>query len=222
MGGRFGDGPIKPDRSEEVGPFAHPWHARALGLTLAVGSLGQWSIDESRHSRECLPPKDYIRFTYYERWIAALAGLLVDRELITEEELSGRVQPRTSDQFPSAITPDEIRKLLMKGNPANRASEARQRFGIGEKVVTLRPAGNRFRDGGHTRLPVYAAGCEGTILAFRGCHVLPDANAHGLGEAPEPLYSVAFRSGDLWPCPDGHPDDEVVLDLWESYLRKPG
>jgi nitrile hydratase len=39
-----------------------------------------------------------------------------------------------------------------------------------------------------------------------------------LGEAPEPLYSVGFYARDLWDTAE-NPEDEVVLDLWQSYLE---
>ena len=57
MGGRFGDGAVVPD--DEAERFHTDWHARALALTLASGSLGKWNIDVSRHARECLSPQDY-------------------------------------------------------------------------------------------------------------------------------------------------------------------
>ena len=60
-------------------------------------------------------------------------------------------------------------------------------------------------------------GKSGRVILSHGCHVFPDANAHGLGEAPEPLYTVTFRSADLWPDAE-NPADEVTLDLWQSYL----
>ena len=44
----------------------------------------------------------------------------------------------------------------------------------------------------------------------------PDTNAHGLGEQPEPLYTVTFVASDLFD--DATPGDEVRLDLWQSYL----
>ena len=58
----------------------------------------------------------------------------------------------------------------------------------------------------------------GTIDNIRGCHVFPDANAHGQGEQPQFLYSVKFAAAELWggEDPDG---DEVFIDLWESYLE---
>ena len=65
MGGRFGEGPVVPDADDVV--FYTDWHARALAVTLAAGSLGKWNIDVSRHARESLSPKDYMAFSYYEK-----------------------------------------------------------------------------------------------------------------------------------------------------------
>ena len=85
MGGRFGDGSIpvpRNDKNEVVNfepTFKYDWHARAWAITLAAGALGEWNIDVSRHYRECLPPKDYINFSYYEKWLAALTNLLIDK-----------------------------------------------------------------------------------------------------------------------------------------------
>ena len=70
---------------------------------------------------------------------------------------------------------------------------------------------------GHTRLPRYARGKRGTVAAHRGGHVFPDANAHGLGEQPQHVYSVRFDAGELWGGV-AEPDQHVCLDLWESYL----
>ena len=56
------------------------------------------------------------------------------------------------------------------------------------------------------------------IIAHHGAYVFPDSNAHRLGEAPQPLYSVGFYARDLWDTAE-NPEDEVVLDLWQSYLE---
>ena len=91
----------------------------------------------------------------------------------------------------------------------------------GDRVRTRLPARNVLVDGGHTRLPAYAAGHVGRILRYHGAHVLPDSNAHFLGEAPEPLYAVAFVAADLWGASE-RAGDEVILDLWQSYLVPAG
>lgn len=89
MGGRFGDGPVRPEGANAP-VFAAEWHARALAVTLACGALGQWNIDTSRHAREKLAPLDYTRFSYYEIWLAALADLLVQKGVLSEDDLAGQ------------------------------------------------------------------------------------------------------------------------------------
>ncbi|KIC44674.1 nitrile hydratase [Ruegeria sp. ANG-S4] len=217
MGGRFGDGPVQPG-SEDAPVFAEDWQARALAVTLAAGFLGQWNIDTSRHARERLSPKDYARFSYFEKWISALADLLVEKGILTQDDLRGVPDDQKHRLAAQALKPEKVAAALAKGGPADRPSNITARFEVGQAVRTLRPTANRLVVGGHTRLPDYAAGAVGRVLRLHGSHVLPDSNAHGLGEAPEPLYAVAFPSSELWADPE-HPDDEVVLDLWQSYLE---
>lgn len=108
--------------------------------------------------------------------------------------------------------------MLASGGPVDREITAAPRFDKGQAVRARHPADNRLVDGGHTRLPAYAAGAQGYVLLHHGAHVFPDSNAHGQGEAPEHLYTVVFTASRLWSHPE-HPDDEVTLDLWESYLE---
>jgi nitrile hydratase len=111
--------------------------------------------------------------------------------------------------------------VLSRGSPVDRPDGPAPRFAAGDAVLTRHIAENRLVNGGHTRLPRYAAGARGRILRLHGNHVLPDSSAHGLGEGPEPLYAVAFPASELWANPE-HPADEVVLDLWQSYLEPGG
>jgi len=215
MGGRFGDGPVVPE-AEDV-RFHADWHPRALALTLASGSLGQWNLDTSRHARERLSPKDYSRFFYYEKWMGGLATLLVDSGTVSRAELAGTVPPERSPLADRALKADQVAAVLAKGGPVDRPGTIAACFAPGDLVVARRFAENEKIDGGHTRLPSYAAGARGRILRLHGTHILPDAHAHGLGEAPEPLYAVAFAASQLWAHPE-HPRDEVVLDMWQSYL----
>ncbi|KIN71716.1 nitrile hydratase subunit beta [Sulfitobacter guttiformis] len=215
MGGRFGDGPVVPE--DESVKFHADWHPRALALVLASGSLGKWNIDVSRHARECLAPKDYTAFSYYEKWMGGLATLLVDTGVVSRDELAGKSQGEISELAVKKLSADQVAGVLARGGPADRPSAVTPVFAVGDAVVTRAIAENTMVKGGHTRLPSYAAGAKGTILRYHGTHVLPDSNAHGLGEAPEPLYAVVFAADQLWQHPE-HAGDEVVLDLWQSYL----
>lgn len=217
MGGRFGDGPVRPD-APNAPVFATEWHARALAVTLACGALGQWNIDTSRHAREKLSPIDYTRFSYYEIWLAALADLLVHKGVLSEDDLAGQGSDAPHPLAEKRLTADAVTGVLAKGGPADREGGPEPLFVEGQAVRTRHPGGNRRVSGGHTRLPTYATGATGRILRLHGTHVLPDSAAHGLGEAPEPLYAVVFPAGELWSHPE-NPEDEVVLDLWQSYLE---
>jgi nitrile hydratase len=218
MGGRFGDGAVRPE-PEEV-KFHADWHPRALAITLACGSLGLWNIDTSRHARERLLPADYGRFSYYEKWMAALTDLLVEKGALSRAELATGTAIGPSDLASRKLTTEAVVGVLAKGAPTDRPSNISGLFVQGDTVRARSFAENMLVDGGHTRLPAYAAGATGRILRLHGSHVLPDSNAHGLGEAPEPLYAVAFKATDLWAHAD-HPNDEVVLDMWQSYLERP-
>lgn len=215
MGGRFGDGVIEPE-AEDI-KFHADWHPRALALTLAAGALGQWNIDTSRHAREALAPRDYAGFSYYEKWLAALADLLVAKDMVTPAELTGQAAPAPSALTDKKLPKERVAAMLAKGGPADRQSGIQALYAEGDAVITRPIAESVLVNGGHTRLPSYAAGARGRILRRHGSHVLPDSNAHGLGEAAEPLYAVAFPASELWAHLE-HPKDEVVLDLWQSYL----
>ncbi|MEE4188958.1 MAG: nitrile hydratase subunit beta [Roseobacter sp.] len=215
MGGRFGDGPVIPDRDGPV--FEKDWHGRALAVTLAAGALGKWNIDVSRHARERLSPKDYARFSYYEKWMAALADLLVEAGVVSLEELKGAA-PSASDLSARKLTADRVASVLATGGPADRPESEGPAFKSGDHVRTRKITANRLVEGGHTRLPRYAAGATGRIMRCHGTHVLPDSAAHGLGDGAQPLYAVAFAASELWANPE-HPRDEVVLDLWQCYLE---
>ena len=93
---------------------------------------------------------------------------------------------------------------------------AAPRFAVGDRVRarTLNPTG-------HTRLPRYVRGHTGVVVLYHGAHVLPDTNAHGAGEQPQPLYTVRFTARDLWG-PEAGTTDTLSLDLWESYLDPVG
>ena len=121
MGGRYGDGAIQPASINDE-TFKEKWHSRALAVTLATGSLRQWNLDMSRHSRECLPPKDYCAFSYYDKWISALANLLVNKGVISADEFLNpilKTHPLSSRKLLAA----DVAGVLSKGAPTSRSVE---------------------------------------------------------------------------------------------------
>lgn len=212
MGGVHGLGPIAPEPNEPL--FHEPWEARALALTLAAGAWGRWPIDTSRHARERILGPDYLRMSYYEKWIAGLETLLTNAGLVTVGELaSGRPDPAAARASPP-LTVDRVAASLARGGPSSRPATAASAFAVGDRVRA-----RNINPVGHTRLPRYARGHVGLITHDHATHVFPDANAHGHGEQPQPLYQVRFEAAELWG-PDGDGRSAVYLDLWESYLDR--
>ncbi len=166
---------------------------------------------------ELLSPKDYSQFSYYEKWMAGLTYLMVDRGVLSEAELKAGAADGVSDLADKALKPENVRKALASGSPYERDAAA-AKFAVGDRVKSRRPARNVMVEAGHTRLPSYAAGAVGEIVLSHGAHVFPDSNGHYLGEAPQPLYAVRFTARALWG-EDASAHDEVVLDMWESYLE---
>lgn len=211
MGGMHGLGPIAPEADEPL--FHEPWEARALALNLAAGAWGRWTLDASRHQRELIPGPDYLRMSYYEKWIAGLEALMLDTGLVTREELkSGRPAPWVAKASPP-LSAERVAGVLANGGPTTRDSDRAPRFAVGDRVGT-----RNLNPTGHTRLPRYARGRTGVITHGHGVHVFPDANAHGLGERPQPLYQVRFEARELWG-EDARGRGAVYIDLWEDYLE---
>jgi nitrile hydratase len=84
-----GFGPVVPEPDEPV--FHAEWERRVFALVLAMGAWGRWNIDMSRFAREQMPPAEYLRSGYYEKWLHGLERLLVEHGFLTPEEIEERV-----------------------------------------------------------------------------------------------------------------------------------
>lgn len=211
MGGMHGLGPVAPEADEPL--FHAAWEKRALALTLAAGAWRLWNIDQSRHARERIPGPEYLRSSYYEKWIAGLEALMVQTGLLTQAELeAGRPAPGAAKRTPP-LKAAQVAATLARGGPANRDVPALPGFKPGARVRA-----RNLHPTGHTRLPRYARGKVGVVERYHGVHVFPDANAHGLGEQPQPLYSVRFEARELWG-ESAATRSAVYVDLWEAHLE---
>jgi nitrile hydratase len=211
LGGQMGFGPVVPEPNEP--PFHGDWERRALAVTLACGAMGRWSIDASRHARETLHPVDYLSSTYYEIWVKALEKLLRAEGLVSDDELrAGRalVPPRAPERVLRAA---EVAAALARGSPSERPAERPARFAVGDRVRTANE-----HPAGHTRVPRYARGRTGRVERVHGVHVFPNTSAHGQGECPQWLYTVAFDGRELWGRA-ADPSLKVSIDAWESTLE---
>ncbi len=210
MGGMEGLGAIQPEPNEPV--FHERWEARVHALVLAIGAWRKWNIDASRHARERIPAVDYLRMTYYEKWLAALVEQMIAAGLVTRAEVESGNPATESTKATPPLAAEMVPAVLAKGRPVNRTVPEAPRFNTGQTVRT-----RNIHPKGHTRLPRYARGKQGLIERVHGAHVFPDSNAHFLGEAPQHLYSVRIEARELWGEAAGN-REAVYLDLWDNYL----
>ena len=211
MGGMHGMGPIVEEKSEPV--FHHVWEGRIFAMNRAMGAWRKWNLDASRHSRELIPAAEYLRMSYYERWVAGLVELIVQSGLTTRAEIDSGVPAAGSVKAVPALTIDKALALVAKGVPASRNVNITSRFQVGQRVRA-----RNINPLGHTRLPRYARGKFGTIDRDHGIFLFPDTNAHFLGEKPQHVYSVRFASTELWGD-QAVPQDSVYVDMWDDYLE---
>jgi nitrile hydratase len=212
MGGMHGFGPVEHEENEPV--FHAAWEGRIYAITRVLRAGGGGSnLDASRHAIEILPPAEYLRMSYYERWMARIVSQLVRTGVATVAEVeSGQPATGTVTATPD-LTPARVPEMITRRNSARRNVPATPHFTVGQRVRA-----RNINPAGHTRLPRYARGKAGLVVRDHGVFVFPDTNAHLLGENPQHLYSVRFAARELWG-ERASPRDSVHLDMWDDYLE---
>lgn len=211
LGGVAGFGPVDAEVDEPV--FHAAWEKRIFALTLAMGATGTWTLDASRFAREDRPSAEYLSMSYYELWAAALERLLVEHGLVSAIELQSGEARRPPASLRRHLEGAEVRATLRRGANTSRPPVGAPKFTVGDRVRTS-TAGPT----GHTRLPSYARGKVGTVIAVHGCHVFPDTNAVGAGEQPRWLYAVEFPAIELFGG-TADPRATVNVDTFEPYVE---
>ncbi|MGE3772881.1 MAG: hypothetical protein AB7I32_08125 [Gammaproteobacteria bacterium] len=88
LGGLDGMGPIVVERDEPV--FHAEWERRVFGMFLPIFATGSFNIDELRHAIERMGAPAYLNTSYYQHWLHAYETLLVEKGVLTAEELAAR------------------------------------------------------------------------------------------------------------------------------------
>src|SRR3954471_17136243 len=99
VGGRPGPAMVK-DEHEHV---LLERRVDAMMMLLTHPSRKLLILDELRRNIEALGPGAYEHMDYYERWIAAIAAAMIDRGVVTSDELGRRmaaVEARTAERSP--------------------------------------------------------------------------------------------------------------------------
>lgn len=225
LGGKQGFGDVAPKTAEL--PFPERWQCAVF--TMVNGMLGDGTaqnLDHFRHAVERIDPISYLADGYYGRWLGAVETMLVENGTLSQAEITARAVAAgagSEDRIAARPAPGPPSKIDVSAAPeegadardtAQREVPQLARFVVGQRVLTQATGVP-----GHTRLPAYVRGVEGKIVDCHGGWVYPDSNAHGQGEQPQHLYTVAFTSAVLWGT-SGEADLEVCVDLFEPYLQE--
>src|SRR4029077_1714680 len=104
MGGMHGMGPVEYDKDEPV--FHEPWEGRAWALMRTMGRWGRPRTRNFRYELELIPAADYLRMSYYERFMSLMIDRLLRANLVTRTELErGRPDPGSVNPTPPPPAP---------------------------------------------------------------------------------------------------------------------
>ena len=197
LGGKQGFGAIRFTHNAPA--FHAAWEVRANSLYAFAVRRGIFNMDEYRHAIERMDPRHYLAASYYERSLTGLATLLVEKGIVSREELERRAEGLFPLAAPSA--------------PGRTNVTTRERFQPGDRV--------RVRADyvpGHVRMPGYIRGKAGLVVSESPAYPFPDAHAHGVQAQDEPTYDVRFRSEELWP--DSADAASIHVGVFQSYLER--
>jgi hypothetical protein len=67
------------------------WEKRVDALMVLLGQRQLLRVDELRRNIEALPPDAYETMSYYERWISAITDTMLQRGVVTTDELGRKM-----------------------------------------------------------------------------------------------------------------------------------
>lgn len=68
------------------------WERRVDAMVQLLRGGGRLTVDELRKNIEALAPQDYDAMAYYEKWIASLMQTMIQRGVITTDELGRKME----------------------------------------------------------------------------------------------------------------------------------
>ena len=157
-----------------------------------------------------MPPADYLRTSYFGRWLHSTQKGLIEGGFLTQSEIDDRTRELQQSNFEAQAPRAPILSIAKPAQP--ESDSVVQRFAVGDSVRV-----RNVHVAGHTRCPGYLKGKAGVIRRCYGHEILPDTNAHLLGDRPQVVYSVTFTGSEIWG-ESGDPRQLLSIDLWDSYL----
>ena len=182
MGGMHGMGPIQHEKNEPV--FHARWEARVFALNRAHGSLAASGTSTRRGTQiELIPPAEYLRMSYYEKWLVGLDANCSSRAAWSRARRSRaasrrRGSPKATSRADRAT---RCRCSSRRAVPRSRDAPVAPQFQVGQRVRA-----RNINPAGHTRLPRYARGkARHRSSAIMACSSSP---------TPTPISSARSRS----------------------------
>lgn len=211
IGGMDNIGPVSIEKDEPV--FHDDWERRVYAMTLATMGAGIFVTDEVRYMTETIPPADYLTFKYYEKWLYSLEQLMLQKQVVTREELdSGVVSAPELAAGMEAAPVERMQYGMANRIPAFVDADIPPKFKAGDVIIARNT--NPLH---HTRIPRYIRGRRGVVEMDHGIFLLPDTNAHGGPDKPQHVYNVRFTARELWG-EEAPEKDCVYIDLFDDYM----
>ena len=69
------------------------WELLTDALVHSLAGEGLMNVDELRRGIESMPPDEYERASYYERWLYSVEAILLEKGVLAAGELDERVAP---------------------------------------------------------------------------------------------------------------------------------
>jgi len=209
MGGMHGLGEIGYRRDDPA--FHAAWEVRVHALVTALAAYGRWRA--LRPEIEAIPAAEYLRMSYYERWLAALTESIAKSGLAARAEIERGAASAGAQRSVPALTADTARTAALAAPRTELAIRVDPRFRVGQRV-----RGANLNTPTHTRMPRYTRGKVGVVERSRGVFALPDTDVYFGDPRPQHVYMVRFAARELWG--DGaSAHDAVYIDMWQDYLE---
>ena len=217
MGGMHGFGPIDIEPDEPV--FHDDWEGRIYGMVTSIREEHDvYGPYGSRHYIENIPPARYLASSYYEKWLLALEAALLNKGLLTAEELDDRTRRFRDDattQVPERNDPElaeRVRQRIYTPQPLEQKAASPPRFAVGDAIIV-----RNIHPVGHTRLPRYVRGKRGIIARIYGAQGFQDEPTIA-DSSPQHVYSVVFDADELWG-ENAEPNQCLYIDMWECWME---
>ncbi len=172
------------------------WEKECHALLAVLASKSFIKTDELRRSIENLTPSQYQDWSYYGKWTAAMASLLIDGDLISDIELREALFGKSNIRTP------EDEALFRPGDTVRVKSYQ-------QGVEWRRP---------HIRTPGYVYGVNGRVVDVCGKFGDPSFLAFGINCPDIWLYRVEISMKDLWP-EQSSSNDIVSIEIFEHWLE---